>query len=120
MRNKKMKIFFLLLFFPVMSFAQKDFDYVFYTSHATITVIGNKPDTLKNLLLLRAIEKQNNVLKIINTNNTADCLTYQLQFVGWQADNNQYVYMSTDAMIYCNPMQGWITIESKSSKSEYY
>lgn len=98
-----------------LSFIAKDFDYTVYTTHALITI--DNTDSLHELTLHRKISKEANILKIISLSNTADCITYNLHYIGFQSDSCQLVY-TNDAQetIYINPMIPVITI----GRTKYY
>lgn len=98
-----------------IGFIAKDFDYTVYTTHALITI--DNTDSLHELTLHRKISKEANILKIISLSNTADCITYNLHYIGFQSDSCQLVY-TNDAQetIYINPMIPVITI----GRTKYY
>jgi len=91
----------VLLLLPLASFAQRDFDFTFYTAKADVKLWANRSDSdayTKGLVLPRKIEKQNGQLKIYSLTNTADGHTYPVNYMGMSGDN-LYNYQSDSLTI---------------------
>lgn len=128
-----MKKLILLLTFIVCAAtnrAQSDFDWSIYTIHAQLISIekNGKVDTL-TLMLLRRIEKNTDALRIISLNNTADALTYKLDYAGYDPSTQEFLYYDhIDAgdgvmpqykvHIFAKPQAGYIIIEHLDTQSK--
>lgn len=99
-----------MIFFPLISIAQKDFDFTFYTTKSIIITSGG--DTLYSTSL-RKISKQGKRLCISSTANTSDEDTYTLYYVGFHWLKNEYTYTTDkDFVIYIRPCEGVVKIEN--------
>jgi hypothetical protein len=106
----------------VRASAQKDFDYTIYTTKADYSGIDSNKVGL-HVTLMRKVQKEANVLKIISLTNTGEAETYNISYVGWDIQSKYFLYVVKEGKtIYVNPIEAIVKIldEEKRTKSVYY
>jgi hypothetical protein len=100
--------------------APRDFDYEFHTLHAKLSA-SDLSDTMSTIPIWpRRIEKRADILRIVNEENTADCITYRLHYIGLDFNHGTdmalvYTTYDTQDVIYINPVYGQLSINKRNT-----
>lgn len=123
---KKILIFISLIFITSNLLAQKDFDYTFFTSHEDNPMLKHKMQsgdtTWLAIFTYKRIKKEDGILTISNLINTADSERYEIEYLGYSMDADEFIYKvkESETFFYTRPQMSIIHKMVDGISTVYY